>query len=164
MTINKLSAMVGMFNVNDPDMTWCVYELRVPGPEIAPIYVNACKLKDVFHLKDAHDNSEWVRMYKDGGAIMIHIIAVSDDRNEAMRAAIEHCKSYNPMPRCNLHGYNLKSVNRPILCSNGVTYSTQAEASTALGVNQGNISRCLRGQLRTVGGYSFTYANPEPAR
>ena len=163
-TYKTPGVMFPITNVNDTDKLWCVYEHHTPPANGEPptiIYINACKLIDVFSFKDARDNSEWFRMYQNGGGLLLHILLITDDRNEAFRHAIERAKSMTPMPRCNLHGWNMRTAARPILCSNGVTYQTQAEAATALGLAQSNISRCLRGKLNSVGGYRFAYA-PTP--
>lgn len=43
----------------------------------------------------------------------------------------------------------------PVKCSNGTTYHSQKEAARQLGLHQANISKVLRGELRSTGGYSF---------
>lgn len=148
-------------DVNSAEKLWCVYEHWSNAGDGQPprlIYINACRLTDTFRFKDARDNSEWFRIYQNGGAIMVNIVLITEDRNEATRQAIERCKAQPTIPQCNLHGWNMRTAARPILCSNGVTYQTQAEAATALNLAQSNISRCLRGQLNSVGGYRFAYA------
>lgn len=156
MTTYKLTgATMPIIDVNKVENLWCVYEHHNP-PEI--IYVNACRLRDVFSMREARDNSEWFRMYQKGGGLLLHITMITVDRNEAIRSAIERVKSLPTMPRCNLHGFNMRTASRPIICSNGVTYQTQSEAAKALGVAQPHISRNLRGALKSVNGYTFAYA------
>lgn len=145
-------------DVNSINKLWCAYEHHVP-PQI--VYVNTCKLTDLFKLADARDNSEWFKMFANGGGIMIHLLLITDSRHRAVETAIARAKSLTPMPRCNLHGWNMKTSARPILCSNGKTYSTQREAADELKLDQGNLSKHLRGELKTVGGYTFAYASPE---
>jgi hypothetical protein len=53
-------------------------------------------------------------------------------------------------------GYDLIDQRQPIICSNGVTYQSQLEASYALKINQSAISKHLRGKLKHVKGYTFT--------
>jgi hypothetical protein len=148
-------------DVNGINNLWCAYEHHCP-PHI--IYVNACKLIDVFKLAEARDNSEWFRMFANGGAMMIHLLLITDSRHRAVETAIARAKSLPTMPRCNLHGWNMKTAARPILCSNGKTYSTQREAADDLHLDQGNLSKHLRGKLKNVGGYTFAYASPAVER
>lgn len=139
--------------VNIGDL-WCAYEHHSP-PHV--VYVNACRLVDVFKMREARDNSEWLRMFANGGGIVLHFLCITDDRNEAMRVAIERCKSLPTMPRCNLHGYNMHKAPRKIICSNGATYKSQNEAAKLLNISQGNLSKHLRGELTSVSGYTFAY-------
>lgn len=144
-------------NVANADHLWCVYEHHLP-PHI--IYVNACKLIDVFRMRDARNNSEWAKMFAEGGGVHVVITMVTDDRNEAFNRAIERAKSITPMPRCNLHGYNMHRTARPLICSNGMTYPTQQAAAAALNISQSNISRHLNGGLAHVNGLTFAYGPP----
>lgn len=140
---------------------WCVYEHWLHDPD-APdgrtlIFVSACKLTDVFTLIDGKANSEWNRLVTDRSYLFIRIV-FTGERVACQREAANHARRQSPYPRCNLAGFNMHGANRPILCSNGVTYSGQTEAAQALGLNQGQISLHLRGQVATVKGYTFTYA------
>lgn len=141
---------------------WCVYRHQYPSVDGQPpviLYINACRLTDVFEMNEARNNSDWATVYANGGAIMLEILSVHATAGEAQSTAHRLIKSMNPFPRCNLHGYNMHRSARPILCSNGVTYKTQSEAASALRINQGNLSKHLREPdvLKSVGGYTFKY-------
>lgn len=139
---------------------WCVYEhsIKASDPTAPPkvIYINACKLNDVFRMSEAHNNSEWARLTTFNPLIMIRITAVTTDRAEAMKEAQKQIRSHNPMPDCNLRGYNMFGRSNAILCSNGKEYPNQLEAANALGLSQSAISQQLRGKLKSVKGYTFS--------
>ncbi len=53
---------------------------------------------------------------------------------------------------------NLKVHKRPVLCiSTGISYSSIQEASKALGVRPGAISRVCSNKQHTTKGYKFSY-------
>lgn len=57
---------------------------------------------------------------------------------------------------------NLKVHKRPVLCvSNGIQYNSIQEASKALGVQSGAISRCANGKQHTTKGMKFSYLTKE---
>lgn len=147
-------------NTMNLDKQFCAYEhLAVvePGKPPEVVFVSACKLLDVYRMVEGRRNSEWAKMFRDGGDIMVRIIATGPDRTEIIRFAMNHMRQMSPRPRCNLHGVLMKGVARPLICSNGQTFNSQVEAARALGVSASAISRHLKGELNTVAGYTFGY-------
>ncbi len=59
------------------------------------------------------------------------------------------------------HGTGIKrsktSRSKPIICSNGNTYSSLSEAGRLLGLSTGGICELLKGRRNHVGGYTFKY-------
>lgn len=153
----------------DPKHTidlWCVYEhlmqIEPDGPPVV-IYVNACKLSEVYRLTQGRQNTEWLRLTKDRDVkIMVRIVATDTDRYLINREAMRHARIFNPMPICNLRGFNIHGQGRSVECSNGKRYKSQADAAKELGLSQSAISKHLNGQLRHVGGYVFSYPTGTP--
>jgi hypothetical protein len=160
MTITKQDAPITITPAQVAD-TYCVYEhlmVTTPGAPPSVIFVGSCKLIDVFRMRDARNNSYWTTLTSAGAPVMIRIIMTAQDGKTARDGAVKHVRSLNPMPVCNVHGFNMFGSQRAILCSNGQTYQSQSEAAAALGVTQSAISQNLRGTLSGVKGYTFTYA------
>jgi hypothetical protein len=141
---------------------WCVYDVIMhtnPDPAAPPeiIYVDCCKLSQLFTLAKAQGNSEFARMTKGNVPGVIRLLKITDDQAEGNREAFRLIRQSNP--RCNLHGYNMTGQKgRPLVCNNGQIYGNQSEAAKALGISQGAISRHLRGELKQVNGFRFEYA------
>lgn len=155
----ECSVIVEPINVREQ---YCIFEhlmVMEPGQPPVVIYVNICKLIEVFKLTISRQNSEWVRLTSINPKIMVRIVATGEDRQEMMRNAMKHARSFNPMPICNLRGFKIRGGNGIIKCSNGMEYRTQMEASTATGCSQSAISKCLRGDIAQVGGLVFTYGD-----
>jgi hypothetical protein len=141
--------------------TWCVYEHQMqldPAAPPAVIYVNACKLVDLFRFSQGRNNSEWLAMVNIGNPVIVRIVATGQLRSEVMRKAMSHMRTFDPMPICNLRGINVKGARLRLLCSNGMEYANQTEAANDLGVSQSAISLHLRGSLTHVGGFTLTYS------
>lgn len=160
--ISKCDATIILDTV-DPWKTWCVYEhlaqLEAAKPPVV-VLVGACKLHDLTRLTDGRRNSEWLRLFANGGSVMIRIVATTDIPVEARALAATHMRTYDPMPRCNLHGYSTKNSSTSIREeTTGQVYSSQSAAGAALGISGSAISRHLRGDLKHVGGYVFRYVN-----
>jgi hypothetical protein len=139
---------------------WCAYEHSAqfePGKPPEVVFVGVTKLTDVYRLIEGQRNSEWLRIFGHGGAVLVHIIGTGESRSDMMRMAMERAKSFPTLPRCNMHGVNLKGTARRIICSNGKTYESQKEAADSLGISSSSISRHLRSELKSVGGYTFAY-------
>lgn len=151
-----------IIDTTNPGQQWCAYEHLATFEAGAPpqvIFVNACKLADVYRLVDANRNSEWRRIFGKGGHIMVRIIAIGEQA-EVTKFAIAHMRSLTPMPMCNLKGYTTKGTAQRIECiTNGVTYGSQKEAADTLGISGSAISRHLRGDLKHVGTYVFRMAS-----
>lgn len=159
MTLTKHDAAI-VIDAAQSASLWAAYEHQAQfeagkPPEV--VFVGVCRLTDVYRMIEGQRNSEWLRIFGRGGAVLVRIIATATERGEAMRHAQAHAKSFPTLPRCNLHGVNLKGVARRVICSNGKTYDSQKHAADALGVSASAISRHIRGELNTVGGYTFAY-------
>lgn len=143
---------------------WCAFEhiatLKADEPP-QTIFVGACKLVDVFKLQDGKSNSQWAKIYAQGGNVLLRILATGPDRSEIINYAVKVARAYNPQPLCNLHGYTMAGSLRRIACSNGETYDNQAHAATALGTHQSAISRHLQGHSAHVKGHVLTYVGAE---
>jgi hypothetical protein len=146
-----------------PSQAWCAFEhiaALEPGAPPAVIFVGACRLIEVYRLADGRTNSEWTKIYANGGTVQVRIIATGD-RLDVMRHAQRHARTFDPLPRCNMYGYNVRGASRAIRCSNGQTYPTQRDAALALGVSQSAISQQLDGKLLSVRGFTFSYTTPD---
>ena len=127
---------------------YCVFEHQMvmePGQPPVVIYVNMCKLIEVYKFTLSRGNSEWVRLTSINPTIMVRIVATGEDRQAMQREAMKHARSFNPMPHCNLRGFKVRGGNGTIRCSNGMEYRTQMDAAAATGCSQSAISKCLRG-------------------
>lgn len=144
--------------------TWCVWEHIAnfgdgKPPEV--IMIGMCKLNDVYKLVEGKRNSEWMRIYADGGAVMVRIVAHGTDRVELQRWAAQHARASGRLPRCNISGINVKGTSTPIDClTNGKRYESQKQACDELGLNRSAFSRHLRGDSAHIGGYVFKYGKP----
>ena len=146
------------------DKTWCVYEHYHMGDGSNPpivVYVGAEKLTDIFFFRQGRRNSEWHSLYGSGEAnLLVRIIKTFDHQLDAQNFCIDHLRRYQPIPQCNLKGYNLTRTTRAILCSNGQQYDSQADAARKLDINQSSISKhLLNGKPKTINGYSFKYSD-----
>ena len=142
------------------NQTWCAFEHLAQFEEGKPpevVFVNAGPITEVFRMLEGRRNSEWLRIFQNGGSVMIRIMFQSTDRVEVMRFAMKYAKSLTTVPRCTLHGVNIKGMARRIRCSNGQMYDSQKQAADALAIQASAISRHMRGDLRQVGGYTFLY-------
>lgn len=143
---------------------WCAFEhwaTLKPGEPPQCILVGACKLVDIFKLSDGRNNSQWVKIFANGGSVMIRILATGNQRSEIINHAIRASRSHNPAPLCNIQGYNMTGALRRIVCSNGEVYDNQAHAAQALGTHQSAISRHLLGHSSHVKGHTLTYMGTE---
>jgi hypothetical protein len=140
---------------------WVAFEYQAsmsPGAPPTVIYVGASPLTEVYRLGEGRSNSEFADIFRNGGHVLVRIIAIGD-RHDIVRHAINYMRdNFETVPRCNLRGFNTKGMNRAIRCSNGTTYDSQTEAARALGISQSAISQVLSGKLTHAGGYTFTYA------
>lgn len=147
-------------NVRPEAPLWAAYEYQAvldPSEPPTVIYVGASTLANVYQLREGRTNSEFVKIFANGGHVLVRVIATGE-RGDVIRFAQQHMRTFDPLPRCNLHGFNVKGRNRAVMCSNGKTYPSQLEAARALGVSQSAISQCLGGRISHVNGMTFTYA------
>ena len=139
--------------------SWCVVEYMVadgtPTPPVV-VFITATKLSDAFSFSEATRNSEWRRIIRPEYNVAVMITAVGS-KAECQIEANKRVMATIPRPRCNLHGYNAFATTRALICSNGQEYESQSDAAKQLGINQGAISRQLKGELNSVAGYVFTY-------
>lgn len=144
-----------------PDL-YCVYEHYMSfsaDPTQAPelVYVGTCKLIDVYQMRDARNNSDWIALAANGYPLLVRVIHTTADRHAALSTAVRHVKSFLTMPRCNLHGYNMFGSNRTLIGSDGREFANQAEAARALGCSQSAISQHIKGSLSNIKGYKLTF-------
>ena len=139
--------------------TWCMFEHLVVFDATKPpevILVGVCPLAEVTRMTDGRRNSIWVDIFRNGGQVMVNIIATSESKSDLVRRAVKRLNELRP--RCNAHGFNMKNASNRIECSNGKTYDSQRDAAVALGLDASAISRHLRGHTSHVMGYTFSYA------
>jgi hypothetical protein len=149
-----------IINVRPEAPIWAAFEYQAslePGTPPTVIYVGAAILADVYRLVEGRTNSEFVKLFANGGHVLVRIIATGE-RIEIIRFAQQHMRTFDPMPRCNVHGFNIKGISKAVMCSNGKTYPSQTEAARDLGVSQSAISQCLGGKISHVNGLTFSYA------
>lgn len=144
------------------DATYCVVEYQLnalPNPPICMMIVS-CPLDHAFRFIVPERNSEWKRVVtpEHGILITIHAIGLKMDCDREARNM-----TAAKQPRCNLYGVDTRYQRKHIRCSNGEVYQTQQEAATALGIDQGAVSRVLRGAARSAKGYKFTYVDERHA-
>ena len=144
----------------------CAFEHSMPiNPGEPPrcIFVSACKLSDLFTMREAINNSEWARMTNNGKVpVIVTILAITNTALEATRVAFAHMQSLPEWPHCNKHGYNLDRASRRIKCSDGREFNNQEEAARAINCTPSAISQHMRGKLAHVKGYRFEYLNRKP--
>jgi len=136
---------------------WCVVEYQVyfaPVPET--MLITAVKLSEAFTFAEAQRNSEWRKWVTDQHTVLTTIRGVGT-REECQRKSTDIIMGMPTRPRCNLYGYNAFAQIRPLECSNGKVYQTQAEAAQDTGTAQSAISRHLKGELKQVKGLIFRY-------
>lgn len=146
----------------DKHRQFCAFEhLATFSPNEPPevILVGVSALHEVFQMTDGRRNSEWNRIFYNGGQIMLRIYAVSEDKAELIRWATRRVQEIKP--RCNVVGFNLRGAAQRVTCSNGVTYDSQKDAAQALGIDASAISRHLRGYTSHVAGYTFIFATTD---
>lgn len=160
-SIQKVDAAL-VIDIRRNNETWCVYEHQVVMKQGEPpetIMIGACRLVDLFHLRDGKTNSEWAQIFTNGGQVLVRIVATTLNRPDAFRHAAELVRDSRPAPRCNLLGYNMRSSRRPVIClNNGKRYETQRHAALELGIHESAISRHLRGFSDAAQGMKFAYA------
>ncbi len=140
---------------------WCLFEHSIivnQGEPPQVIYVGTCRLRDVYKLIEARRNSEWRRIVTDRTPLFLRILQTGD-KGEMIRASASQVRTYPAFPRCNLVGHDAFAMTKALICSNGETYKSQADAADSLGVSQSAISRHLRGEVRHVRGYTFAYVD-----
>ena len=161
MTLQKCDASL-VLDAKRSSENWCVFEHQVMMQADEPpqvILVGACRLLEVFKLTDGRGNSDWTEIFKNGGSVLVRILAITYDRQEAFREAARLARDMDPRPRCNLVGYNLRGKSRAVVClNNGERYVTQTEAAEKLGIHGSAISRHLKGDLSHAQGFKFAYA------
>lgn len=140
---------------------WCVFEhlaqfVADKPPEV--IFVSVCKLSEVYRLIEGVRNSEWNRIFAEGGTVMVRIVATTEEKHEAQRYAVQHMRTLEKHPRCNLHGVLQHGRTRPIMeIESKIVYASQTDAASKLAISASAISRHLNGQLSHVNGYTFEY-------
>ena len=162
MTEHDCNIVVNPNKIND---TYCVYEHYWINPDpnaeqpMVLVFVSAEKLSDVYMLRQGRRNSEWQRLFGSTDTnLLVRVIMTCETEVEAHNKAINHIRTFNPIPQCNLKGFNLTQASRKLICSNGQKYENQTDAARKLGLTQSSISKhLLNGRPKHVGGFTFTY-------
>lgn len=153
-----------ILDVRKSSNDWCVFEYWATLKEGEPpqcIMCGAERLIDVYKLRTGKSNTEFARIFANGGTIMVRIIAIGGSRRELIQAAVMQTRKYTPAPVCNTKGYTAGGIIRRISCSDGRIFDSQQHCAVELGVSQSAISRHLRGEGNHVKGYLLTYAGIE---
>lgn len=138
---------------------YCVYRHIAPighGDTDVTIYFGVCKLNEVFNFVDARSNTKWREIITDRTSLTIEICYIGDRTdcyNERGRMFYSEQR-----PICNVQGRDLRGAMTKITCNEtGVTYPSQIQCATAMGINQGALSAHLnnRAGYATVKGYTF---------
>ncbi len=165
MTLTRHSSSALVVDTKTSTEDWAVVEHHAVLQENEPptiVMVTACKLVDVYRLADGKVNSEWAKIFRHGGQVMVQIVATTDEKTEAFKHAQERIRDIVPTPVCNMRGHSLKTARRAIIChQNERRYNSQAEAAADLGIHAPSISRQLNGHARQAQGFTFAYAAPE---
>lgn len=148
-------------DTRSPNTLMCAFEYLVAfevgaAPEV--IMVGVCGLGEVYRLGVGKLNTEWLKLFGNGGSVLVRIIAVGDDRVEMNQWAQKYLQSLPKLPRCNLHGMAVAGRGRPIRCeTTGENFASQSEACATYGIHQSLMSRHLAGRTATVSGMIFRY-------
>ena len=145
--------MTTTYKVRDLPSAWCAVDYWVNGKSV---FITATMLRDAFTMAYAQRNSEW-RNVVDLDATVTVIILTIGTQNDCIDYANETLFKRDVKPHCNAKGHDQATRARRIACNNGEVYESQLAACRALGLNQGAVSRQLRGELRSVKGYVFCY-------
>ena len=154
-----------VLNPNKINDTFCVYEHYWINPDPAAeqpmvlVFVGAEKLSDLFYFRQGRRNSEWHRLFGSTDTnLLVRVIMTCETEVEAHNKAITHIRTFDPIPQCNLKGFNLSQTSRKLVCSNGQEYDSQTDAARKLGINQSGISKhLLNGRPKHVNGLTFKY-------
>lgn len=162
MTVRTVDTSI-VLNTVKPHSFWCAFEHHVQLEADKPpqiIYVGISKLTDVYKLAECRVNSEWSRMFRGGGHVMVRIIAIGEDRTETLKYAMRHMKALDPIPVCNAKGVSTRGLTRRVKCLNdGEVFASQKQAAEAYGLYPSSLSRHLQGATHVVNGLMFEYVD-----
>lgn len=142
------------------EQLFCSYEHHMvftPGDPPTLVFVHACKLTDVYLMREARSNTDWVLLAEQNYPLIINVTNTFDSLADAINHVQRQVKAMPAPPRCNLHGYNMASMRRIIVCSDGREFGNQSEAARAIGVSQSAISQHMKSKTSTVKGYKLAY-------
>ena len=158
MTIHTANASI-VVDVNNVHHKWAVVEHHVAMHEGEPpeiIYVSADKLIDVFRFIPGRKNTEWRKIFENGGSVMLRIVYTCDTVTEARQQANLHMKQLPTVPVCNLKGVPMRGRGIAVECvTTKERFPNQARAAEALGIPASGLSRHIKGTLAHVNGLVF---------
>lgn len=138
---------------------WCVREVIFREHIDAPwqmLMLDVCELRNGHLFGKMQYNKAWREHVKADMAVMINITNIGDPVS-CRRERDRRLSTMDPKPYGNSVHTITTHRRAMIVCSNGQIYANQMAAAVALGLNQGQISRHLRGELKHVKGITFKY-------
>lgn len=149
-----------MFDPSTLADTFVVYRLDMlpkGEPKWYSVYVGVERLKDIFRLRDAHQNSFCRERYHSCERICISVVSEHRTQEEAM-AARDVAAHALQLPGNSTHAsVNHSRAAAPVRRSDGAIFPSIRDAAEAIGAPSTSISAHLSGRrgYRTVKGYHF---------
>lgn len=123
------------------------------GKDGKSLYILTVPTDDVWAMRTPSRNTEWHKVRENVGSAMLLAIGTKEECERECSRVIAQ-RTTRP-PHCNANG----AVTNRIRClETGQLFHNAAEAVRVMGLNQGNLSKHLRGKLASVGGFKFEYA------
>lgn len=132
------------------------HAVMVEGQPPELIFIGHDRLSEIYKLLTPRKNTEWSRIYANGGSVMVRIVAITNDKQEAIRYVLARIRNAEKIPICNRRGLNIRGGAQAIECiETGERFASQREACEAFGIREPNMTRHMQGLALTVGGMTF---------
>jgi hypothetical protein len=146
-------------NINDSlAKKWCEKTRKCKSSNLL-LKAMRCSYREDWEIVKLHDYSEdWEELER------LNIIAYdsyNNGLNSTASGAFESTPAHKAASANNLaqvQGLSVLVTSKPVLCSNGVTYSSTSEAARVLGIARPNISKALAGYRKSAGGFTWRFA------